>query len=455
VLETLAVGFFVLILVLFILLHRDELNDRIVRLFGDRLVTKTTRTMEEVGHRISRYLAMFATVNSTFGLIVGVGLYLFGIPYAVLWGFLAAMLRFIPYAGPATAFALPVIFSIAHFDGWKQPLEVIGLFATLEVLANSFLEPVIYGKTTGVSALGLLVAAMFWTWLWGAVGLLLSTPLTVCLAVVGKYVPSLSAFGTLLGEETELEPDVKLFQRLIAFDQPGAMKLIEDQIKKHTRTELFETTLMPTLGRMERDYALGAIEEKEREFTIRIVHDLLEQLAAAPETTLATVGTEENPESAPRSTIVGIPADAEVDSLVLEMVSIILTPLGFDFQQLPGDLSPLAVSEQVTLLEPELVVISHLAGRGTGKARYLVKRLHTVNSVTPIVLGCWIPRKRSGLLIDRYRQVGARSVVFSLTELRDRVMELTRLKDGPRPVSELARSSQAEPVIPGDSTRKS
>ena len=216
-----------LILVLFMLMGREDLSDRIVGLFGHRQVSLTTRTMEEIGQRISRYLATFALVNSGFGLVIGLGLGLIGVPYAVLWGCLAAMLRFIPYVGPAVAFVLPLVFSFAHFPGWAQPLEVVALFGVVEVVLNSFLEPVIYGKTTGVSALGLLVAAMFWTWLWGTLGLLLSTPLTVCLAVLGKYVPSLRFFATLLGEEAELEPDVRFYQRLVALDRDGAIEVVE------------------------------------------------------------------------------------------------------------------------------------------------------------------------------------------------------------------------------------
>ncbi len=222
-LEFLGVGSFVLILVLFMLMGREGLSDRIVGLFGHRQVSLTTRTMQEIGQRISRYLATFALVNSGFGLVIGLGLWLIGVPFAVLWGCLAAMLRFIPYVGPAVAFILPLVFSFAHFPGWAKPLEVVALFAVVEAALTSFLEPVIYGKTTGISALGLLVAAMFWTWLWGTMGLLLSTPLTVCLAVLGKYVPSMWFFAALLNEEAELEPDVRFYQRLVALDREGAI----------------------------------------------------------------------------------------------------------------------------------------------------------------------------------------------------------------------------------------
>jgi AI-2E family transporter len=165
------------------------------------------------------------------------------------------MLRFIPYVGPAVAFVLPLIFSFAHFPGWAPPLEVVALFGAVEIALNSFLEPVIYGKTTGVSALGLLVAAMFWTWLWGTLGRLLSTPMTVCLVVLGKYVPSLRFFATLLGEETELEPDVQLYQRLVALERDKAIEVVETALRQRPRVEIFDQVLVPVLARAERDVA--------------------------------------------------------------------------------------------------------------------------------------------------------------------------------------------------------
>ena len=186
--------------------------------------------MAEIGQRISGYLAMITLVNAGFGLIVGLGLQTIGVPYAVLWGCLAAMVRFVPYVGTAVAFGLPAVFSVAHFPGWRQPLEVVALFGVIEV-SLSYLEPLIYGRTTGVSALGLLVAAMFWTWLWGLLGILLSTPMTVCLAVLGKYVPSLRFFATLLGEEAQLDQNIRFYQRLVSRDQDGATAIAEAALR--------------------------------------------------------------------------------------------------------------------------------------------------------------------------------------------------------------------------------
>ena len=235
-------------------------------------------------------------------------------PYAVLWGCLAALLRFIPYVGPAVAFVLPLVFSFAHFPGWAQPLEVVALFAVVEAALNSFLEPVIYGKTTGVSALGLLVAAMFWTWLWGTLGLLLSTPLTVCLAVLGKYVPSLRFFATLLGEEAELEPDVRFYQRLVALDRDGAVEVVEAALKQRPRVEVFDEVLVPALSRAERDAARDELEEAEQAFVWQVVGEVLDGLEGVPDSSLASAGRPGQRGAGSRST--GASAPSPVLSLV-------------------------------------------------------------------------------------------------------------------------------------------
>ena len=276
-LEFVGVGVFVVILVLFMLMNREAFGDRIVQLFGHRQINLTTRTMGEIGQRISRYLAMITLVNAGFGLTVGVGLWLIGVPYAVLWGCLAAMMRFIPYVGAAVAFLLPLIFSAAYFPGWRQPLEVLAFFGVAEV-ALSYLEPVVYGKTTGVSALGLLVAAMFWTWLWGLLGTLLSTPLTLCLAVLGKYVSSLSFFATLLGEEAELDQNIRFYQRLVSLDQDGATAVVEAALEERPRVEVFDQMLVPALSRAERDVARGELEESDMAFIRRVISEILDDL---------------------------------------------------------------------------------------------------------------------------------------------------------------------------------
>jgi hypothetical protein len=433
-LEYLGVSGFVLILVSFMIMNREDLSDRIVALFGPRHVSLASRTMEEIGQRISRYLATFALVNSGFGLVIGVGLWLIGVPYAVLWGCLAAMFRFIPYVGPAVAFALPLVFSVAHFPGWKEPLEIVGLFGTVEILLNSFIEPVIYGRTTGVSALSLLVAAMFWTWLWGTLGLLLSTPLTVCLAVLGKYVPGLRFFATLLGEDPELEPDVRFYQRLVALDREAALEVVETALAERPRVEVFDHMLIPALSRIERDSSRGDVDETERDFVWQVIGEILDRLDHE-----APTGGPDAPASAPkveadcagsaaetaRSRVVGLPVDDPADALVLRMLGQLLSPMGLSLEVLEPGESSLRLAEQVLELSPSLIVISHVPPGGSTLARYLVRRLHAQCEGLPILVGRWGASRGGAGATHRWMAAGASRVVSTLGEARDRIVGRT------------------------------
>ena len=198
-LEVLGTIGIVIVLVVFFLIRREDLRDRFIHLVGKGHVTVTTQMLEDAGARVSRYLSMLFLINVTFGISVGIGLYLIGVPNAILWGILAAALRFIPYIGPWIAAAMPIGLSMAISTGWVAPILTVGLFVVLELFSNNVLEPWLYGKNTGVSAVAVLVAAVFWMWLWGPVGLLLATPLTVCLLVVGKHVPATILFGHSAG----------------------------------------------------------------------------------------------------------------------------------------------------------------------------------------------------------------------------------------------------------------
>jgi predicted PurR-regulated permease PerM len=203
-LEPLASARLVLVLVIFMLLNQSDLRNRLIRLASCSQLT-TTKALDEAGERISRYLLMQSIINGSFGVAVGLGLFLIGVPYALLWGFLAAVLRFVPYVGPAVSAILPSALSLAVFDGWVQPVLVIGLILLLELASNLIMEPWLYGQSAGVSEVALLVAIAFWTWLWGPVGLLLATPLTVCLSVLSRYIPPLDFLNTLMGDEPVLD----------------------------------------------------------------------------------------------------------------------------------------------------------------------------------------------------------------------------------------------------------
>jgi predicted PurR-regulated permease PerM len=427
-LEFIGVGSFVLILVLFMLLNREDLGDRIVQLFGQRQINLTTRTMSEIGQRISRYLVMITLVNSGYGLIVGLGLWAIGVPYAVLWGCLAAMFRFIPYVGAGVAFLLPLVFSVAHFPGWRQPLEVVAFFGAVEV-ALAYLEPVIYGKAAGVSALGLLVAAMFWTWLWGLPGTLLSTPMTLCLAVLGKYVPSLSFFAILLGEEAELDQNIRFYQRLVSLDQDGATAVVEAALKERPRAEVFDQILVPSLSRAGRDTARGELEESDMAFIRRVIGEILDDLEGAEDISLkiparsgdGEPGQADRTPASPPFEVAGVAASGTSDALALRMLGLILAPSWCTLVNLEGACSPMQLAERVVEVSPAMVILSHLPPEALAQARYQVRRLRSRFTGLAIVVGRW-GEASSDAASEGLSGVGATHVAFTLADARDQIL---------------------------------
>ncbi len=427
-LQGLGTGFIVLILLLFLMINRENMSDRVTRLFGQGKISLTTKTTVEVGQRISKYLVTFAGMNTAMGIVIGLGCWLIGIPYALLWGVLAGALRFIPYAGPATAFALPLVFSVASFTTWREPLLLVALYGVVEVAANMFLEPVIYGKTTGVSALALLIAAMFWTWLWGGLGLLLSTPLTVSLAVLGKYVPSLHFFATFLNEDVDLDPGVRFYQRLLAADHDGATAVVDEMLKEKPRAEVFDEVIIPTLSLAERDHARDEIDDRELAFIHRVTATILDDLADEPEVNLTTLSTDAQgstpsttstgPSEAPIK-VLALPAHDETDALVLRLLDLLLKPTGVSLEIGAPGVSPLEVVERIEEENPDLVLISHLPPDGLTATRYLTRRIRARFPRLAIAVGRWDHDSEGEAAVTSLTQSGANSVFNSLADARE------------------------------------
>jgi predicted PurR-regulated permease PerM len=225
-LEVLGTAGVVVVLVVFFLFRREDLRDRFIHLVGKGRLTVTTQMLEDAAARVSRYLSILFLLNVTFGFSIGLGLYLIGIPNPILWGILAAAFRFIPYVGPWIAAVMPIALSLAISTGWVAPILTVSLFVVLELINNNFLEPWLYGRNTGVSAVAVMLAAIFWTWLWGPVGLLLATPLTVCVLVVGKHIPQFAFLDILLGTDPVFEPKMRVYQRLLAGDQEAGCRIV-------------------------------------------------------------------------------------------------------------------------------------------------------------------------------------------------------------------------------------
>jgi hypothetical protein len=244
--------------------------------------------LDEAAARVSRYLIMQLIVNSTYGLAVAAGLYAIGVPNAILWGLLAGLLRYIPYLGPWISAAFPIALSLAAFDSWREPLLTAGLFVVLELLSNNVMEPLLYSSSTGISTIGILVAAVFWTWLWGSIGLVLATPLTVCIAVLGRYVPELEFFKILLADEEVLPLGAQYYQRLLAGDHEEANELVDKFLEHGSVEDLYETVLLPALQLIEQDSHRGALDLGKQEYIRESMRELIEEMPDRVGTTSVT-----------------------------------------------------------------------------------------------------------------------------------------------------------------------
>lgn len=419
----------VAVLVPFMLYERQELRNRVIRALGYRSLTVTTRALDEAARRVSRYLLMQTIVNSTFGGLVAVGLWLIGVPYALLWGAFAAVLRFIPYVGPWLAALMPIALSLAVFPGWTRPLLVIALILVLELFSNLVMETLLYAQSAGVSEVALLVSVAFWTWLWGPVGLLLATPMTVVLVVFAKHVPDLAFVGVLAGDDAPLEPDVAYYQRILAGDQDEAVDIVEEYAKTHPLADLFDAVLVPALARARADRARDALTAEEARLVVERTGEVLDTLE---EDVIPAVAARDASAGAPAPRPVDIlawPARDEADALALRMLGILARPVA-RVQAGPAGTLAAELLDLVAERAPDAIVVGALGPGGLTHARYLVKRLHQRFPDARLVVGRWGAAgeedQARGLLLE----AGAGDVGFTVAEARDRAIEQARLQPG-------------------------
>ena len=272
-------AFAALVFTILLLLNRESMRERLIGLIGARRINVTTQALGEASYRVSQYLYMQLVVNACFGIPFGIALYLIGIPNAMLWGLLGTLLRFVPYAGVWVAVAMPVTLAFAIFDGWTHVAWTLGVFLFLELILVNVAEPWLYGRSAGLSAIAIITAALFWTWLWGPVGLLLATPLTVCIAVMGRYIPELGYLNVLLGVEPVLAPEARFYQRLVALDQDEAMELAAEFHREHGAHALYDQIIIPALALAEIDRHKGALDPQRERFIFDSARQIIEEFS--------------------------------------------------------------------------------------------------------------------------------------------------------------------------------
>lgn len=399
-LEPLANTALVIVLVIFMLLGRQDLRNRLIQLVGSSRLAITTKAMEDAGERISHYLLMQTVLNGLYGLVIAVALFFIGLPYALVWGFLAALLRFVPYVGPWIAAILPIALSLAVFEGWEAPALIFAIFLIMELFTNMVLEPRYYGQSAGVSEVSLLIAIAFWTWLWGPAGLVLATPLTVTLVAIGKYFPQFKPFVILMDKESKVDTSMSFYQRLLASDQDQASRIVDEFLVSQPINTVYDEIFIPALNYGKRDRR-GGLDKDDQDAMIHTSKEIIEdlQMRKANETiSIATKKTEgaskqsvSSTPSVPLIKVLGFPMEGEGDELALKMLDELLDPERFEFTVTSNTL---LISEITALLREnshQIMCVGSLPPGGVAQAKRFCKRLRAEFPDLKIVVGRWGP----------------------------------------------------------------
>lgn len=437
-----AVAFFVILM----LLQREDLRERFLKLVSGGELNVATQAVDDATSRVSRYLLMQLVVNATYGIPIGIGLYFIGVPNAFLWGLLATLLRFIPFVGPWIAAAFPIGLAIAVDPGWTKPLLTIGLFLALELISNNIVEPLLYGASTGVSNIALLMAAIFWTWLWGPVGLLLSTPLTVCMLVLGKYVPGLRFLSVLLGSEPVLAPEARFYQRMLAMDEDELWDISEKYIAERSLPELYDNVVLPALAFAEQDRHKGTLAEVRQAFIVQNTRGLIEGLAErAPSTgNGASAESAELPPPGPGTSatpVLCVPARDEADELAALMLVQLLTRKGMAARAVSVKSPAAEAISEIREHNITAVCISSVPPFAVTPARQICKRIKQEFPNAKVVIGIWNAPSGGTQVAGRLGSSCPDAVVSRLAEA---VSRLEAILQAPQAEEQRAADDRAE-----------
>jgi predicted PurR-regulated permease PerM/methanogenic corrinoid protein MtbC1 len=421
--EFAAAAFLVIVLVFFVLQDREQLRDKMLRLAGRAHLTVTTQAIGETSERISQYLLTIALLNIGFGLMIGLGLWLLRVPHAALWGVTAGLLRFVPYIGAVMSAAMPTFLALAIFPNWYSALAVLGLFVFSDQMIGGFIEPIVVGHRVGVSPIALLVAAIFWGWLWGPVGLLLATPITVCLTVGGEFIPALRIFTIMFGSEDPLEGYLSFYNRLLLRDRTGAIAIADRHAENATMEEMFTDLFIPTLTFAQEELERKRITPAHDHFIKDVIRELIIRFGDR------NAGTPD-----PQRHIVAVSVAGERLSLGTLMLTQLLRSDGYSvdyFTDLPdpelvafiNEVKPEAVfiscsnvdhiEQGYTLLQllaenfPELMIVAGGSGFARDRAKTLAAGATYVPSTLSEAKEDFLTRRKGG------RKKPTRSITFS------------------------------------------
>ena len=431
----LGTAFLVLILVIFMLFEREDLRSRLIRLIGQGRISTTTHAINDAADRVSRYLRMQLLVNVIYGVCIAIALYFIGVPNALLWGALGVVLRFIPYVGPWIAALLPTLLALAVSPGWTKPILTVVVLTAIELTLSNVLEPLLYGKHTGISSIALIIAAVFWTWLWGPLGLVLATPLTVCLVVMGRHVPSLAFLSVLLSDEEALTPAEDCYHRLLTVGEQDEIEFVEEYLKTNSLTALYDAVFIPVITAAETDARLDALDDEQLNQIKQSIRDMVEDLGTRPVLGSHTAGDDvmaeqDKPKETPMPAmavsyrVCCLPARDERDELAGIMLAQLLQQRGFEAASAAGKLLAGELVSFAEKADADVICISVVVPSTIIHARYLCQKVRTKFPKMKIVVGLWGTTKENNAeSSQRLRDSGADEVVVSLAEAVEQIIK--------------------------------
>jgi predicted PurR-regulated permease PerM len=405
------------VLTLLLLLQRDDLRDRILRLAGAGRINATTQALEDASGRVTRYLVMQLLVNAIFGLSFGIALHLVGLPNAALWGVLGALLRFVPYIGAWAAASMPLALAFAIGDGWSLLAWTVGVIAVLELTFAYVIEPWLYGQSTGLSPIAVVGSAIFWTWLWGPIGLLLAMPITVSVAAIARHIPQLGFLNVMLGVEPVLPPGLRFYHRLLALELEEALDLASRFAREHGIEALYEQVMLPALAHAKRDIARYDIDERRERFVLDSMLEIMEQIDERG-------ADAARPGKVPAPEICIAAAHDEVDYVAGVMLARLLAPESFDALLLPRNLLAGEILERIAADCGQAVCISAVPPSAAAHAGYLCKRLRRRFPQQKIVVVLWHAEGDLESVTQRLIAAGADIVATRLPDAAEQVRKL-------------------------------
>lgn len=436
ILRPLAACGIVMVFTVYMLMNREDLRNRVLLLAGVGRLSLMTQALRDAAERISTYLVWQFVTNVLFGLLFGIGLTLIGVPNATLWGALAAILRYIPYVGAAIAGLLPVIFAVAIFPHWREVFEIAGLYAGLEFTTANFFEPWLYGWRTGISALALLASAIFWTLLWGWAGLVLATPLTVCLIVLGRHVPQLRFLHVLLGEDAELAPEAKFYERMLAMDQNEAHSIADRFLSKRPLIDFYDSVLLPALGLVEQDRHRGSFDETRGNYLLLSATELVAELSEyKAEAILAQSANGTTPVThleppelhLKRAPVICIPAGDQADELTAMVLAQLLEQTCHNTLLLPTASVTPEILERLGQDRGTILCISALPPFVFTQTRTLCQRIREQLPENRILIGLWQSPQNAEMMRERFGSARPDRVV---TTLADALAQIEQWQEG-------------------------